>query len=99
LAASTVGIQTILQPDRPASSTATGLIPPMLWLSVIAPKARIPGTAFVTTLWPVRRWEIVRFQDEAFQAPREEFFGQIEIVDAARDHVRRDVDLKIVGPL
>ncbi len=28
--ASTVGIQTILQPERPASSTATGLKPPTL---------------------------------------------------------------------
>src|SRR5579862_2124358 len=30
LAASTVGIQTTLHPDRPAISTATGLIPPTL---------------------------------------------------------------------
>src|SRR5260370_39150259 len=50
LAASTVGIQTILLPDRPASSTATGFSPPTLWFSTIAPYARIPGTALATTL-------------------------------------------------
>src|SRR5437660_11168348 len=49
-AASTVGNQTILLPDRPAISTATGLNPPMEWLSTIAPYAEIPGTALVTTL-------------------------------------------------
>jgi hypothetical protein len=47
--ASTVGNQTILHCERPASSTATGFKPPTLWLSVIAPKALMPGTAFVTT--------------------------------------------------
>ena len=50
LAASTVGIHTILAPERPASSTATGFNPPILWLSVRAPKAWIPGTARQTTL-------------------------------------------------
>ena len=49
LPASTVGIHTILLPERPAISSATGFSPPTAWFNVIAPKACIPGTAFVTT--------------------------------------------------
>ena len=46
---SKVGIQTIPQPTRAATSTAIGLRPPTARLSVIDPITSVPGSAALTT--------------------------------------------------
>ena len=43
--------------------------------------------------------EIVRLQHESLQPVRQEFLGQVQIVDAPLDHIRRHVHLQIVGAL
>ncbi len=40
---------------------------------------------------------VVRLQHEAFQLVRKKFLGEIEIVNAPRDYIRRDVDLNVVA--
>ncbi len=50
-------------------------------------------------LCPLSGRKVVRFQDEAVQSIRKKLFGQIEVVDPARNYVRRYVDLQIVTAL
>jgi hypothetical protein len=35
----------------------------------------------------------MRFQDETLQTAREEFFREVEVIDAALDNIRGDVNL------
>ena len=97
--ASTVGIQTILQPERPASSTATGFKPPTLWFSVRAPNTRLPGTALRDHLRALAGLDVVGFQDEPLHAAREKLLRAVDVVDAPGNHVRSDVNLQIVARL
>jgi hypothetical protein len=43
--------------------------------------------------------EIVRFQDETLETTSQEFFREVEIVDAAFDNIRGDVNLKIIAAI
>ena len=68
--ASTVGIQTSLQPERPAISTATGLRPPTAWFKRDRAKRRNSRNRFGHHLGALGSGNVVRFQDEALQAAR-----------------------------
>ena len=86
-----------MQPERPASSTATGLSPPTLWLSVMAPKTLMPGHGLGDDLRALAGLDVMRLEDEALHAVGEELLRAVDVVDAPRDHVGPDVDLQVVG--
>ena len=82
-------------PWRAATSTAVAFSPPTAWLSVIVPSARTPGTAAVDDRGALRGGGVVRLEPEAGEAEVEAALRQLEVGDAARREVGRDVDVGV----